>query len=379
MKEKVSIVKSQSYNFPSLYTSVRKSVDLIGGIKKYIKPNEKILLKPNLLSAKEPERGVTTHPEVIRALIRMTREAGAIPILGDSPGGAVKGLERVWDKTGMKKLAEQEKVDLVSFEAAGSKQVKINHPLIKSIHLSNTVFDVDGIINIPKLKTHGLMLMTGTIKNLYGCVPGLRKAEYHKYAPYPKDFGLLLKEIYLQLKDKIRFSLIDGIVSMEGNGPSSGELRNTNILISGNNALVTDKIVARIFGFDERKIETINCFEKNEQSDITNIEIVGENLNTLNFGKFKLPSNWYIHLVPKFLVDLLGKLLWLKPKIDQTKCIDCMMCFDSCPVKAIKKDKNNKLIVDKKECISCLCCHELCPYNSIELESSFVSKILIRH
>src|SRR4051794_875504 len=99
-KATVSLVRCTEYDSALVMESVRRAVDLIGGIRNFVKPGERILLKPNLLGAREPERAVTTHPEIVRAMIRLVREAGATPVVGDSPGGAVKGVDRVWEKTG---------------------------------------------------------------------------------------------------------------------------------------------------------------------------------------------------------------------------------------------------------------------------------------
>jgi uncharacterized protein (DUF362 family) len=255
MKTKVSFAKCDTYNFKEVFSAVRKAVELVGGISSFVKPGERILLKPNLLSAKEPERHITTHPEVVRALIRLVKEAGATPLLGDSPGGAIKGVARVWEKTGMKKLADEENVELVNFETIGAVEIEIHHPKIKSIHVSKAVLDCDGIINIPKLKTHSLMIFTGCIKNLFGIIPGLRKAEYHKLAPFPDEFGHLLGEIYLYVKDRIRLNLVDGIVGMEGNGPSSGELRKMDVIVAGADGVAVDTAITAMLGFKPKRIE----------------------------------------------------------------------------------------------------------------------------
>jgi uncharacterized protein (DUF362 family) len=164
MKTKVSLVHCPVYDREQVMNAVRQAVDHLGGIRALVKPGEKILLKPNLLSAREPERAVTTHPEVVRAMVRLVKEAGATPIVGDSPGGAVKGVERVWERTGMKKMAEEEGVTLVNFETSGAVEKAIAHPLLGSLHLARVLFEVDGIINLPKLKTHSLVIFTGSLK-----------------------------------------------------------------------------------------------------------------------------------------------------------------------------------------------------------------------
>jgi uncharacterized protein (DUF362 family) len=176
MKTKVSLIKCTEYTQETVEKAIRRTFDLLGGIQSFVHPGEKILLKPKMLSAKPPERAITTHPEVVRADARLVKEAGATPIIGDSPGGAIKGVERVWKETGMQKMAAEENIELVNFETAGAVEKQINHPVLSSIYLSKVVFEVDGIINIAKLKTHAFAVFTGAIKNFYGCIPGLRKA-----------------------------------------------------------------------------------------------------------------------------------------------------------------------------------------------------------
>lgn len=381
MKTNISLIKCKDYNTESVTKAVNKAVELLGGIKKFIKSGEKILIKPNLLSAKPPERAITTHPEVVRAIIKLVKEAGATPVVGDSPGGAIKGVERVWNETGMKKIAQEENIELINFETFGVIETKLNHPTVKSIHLSKIISNVDGIINIPKLKSHGMQTFTCAVKNFYGCIPGLRKGEYHKFAPHPDEFGHLLSEIYLHIKDKVRFHIIDGIIGMEGNGPSSGDIRKLDIIAACDDALALDTFLVHILGFRKGRIEALHYLKKAKagESEISNMNIMGNNPSEFNLAKFKFPSNWYVRFIPHFLINILGKLIWLKPAIIPDKCTSCMMCVDSCPVKTIYKKDKEKPVVDPKGCISCLCCHELCPYDSIALRKSALVKVLFRH
>ncbi|MBN1823247.1 MAG: DUF362 domain-containing protein [Endomicrobiales bacterium] len=380
-KTKISMVKCGSYGNKEVSEAVRKAVELIGGIGKFVKKGEKILVKPNLLSARQPERHVTTHPEIVRAIVRLIKEAGAVPRLGDSPGGAVKGVDRVWQETGMKELAIQENIELINFETYGSVEAGTGHPSVPSVRLTKAAFDCDGIINVPKLKTHGLQIFTGAVKNLYGLLPGLQKAEYHKKAPHPDDFGHLLARIYMLVKDRIRFTLVDGIIGMEGNGPSSGELKKMDLVSACGDGHAMDWALTKTLGFDPLKIDSVRFAEKllARKTRLEDIETCGDGPEEFGFRDFRFPSNWYIHLVPKFFIDMLGSLIWLKPEIIPEACTSCMMCVNSCPVNAIIKEGGNKPYVVQKGCISCLCCHELCQYKAIRLTSSFLAKFLIRH
>ncbi|MCX5778020.1 MAG: DUF362 domain-containing protein [Elusimicrobia bacterium] len=380
MQTKVSLIKCENYDFTAVEAAVRRAVALIGDISTLVRPGERILIKPNLLGAKEPDRHITTHPEIVRAIVRMVKNAGATPVVGDSPGGAIKGVERVWEKTGMKQMALEEGIELINFETAGSREIKINHPGVPTIQVSKAVLDCDGIINVPKLKSHGLMIFTGAIKNFYGIIPGLRKATYHKLAPHPDEFGELLAEIYGTVLSKIRCTVIDGIVAMEGNGPSSGDLRRMDLIAASRDGLALDTTLTRLLGFDPMKIDMLHQAARKGLGEFqsSRVEIVGDDITQFHFSGFKFPSNWYIKLVPHFFVNILGKLIWLKPQIQSNQCRNCMLCVESCPVKAIVSTPPGKPVVVLKDCISCLCCHELCPYKAIELKKSMLSKLLIR-
>lgn len=380
MKTNVSLIRCTSYDAAAVDAAVRRAIDLIGGIRSLVKPGERILIKPNLLSARQPERGVTTHPAVVRAVVRLVKEAGAQVFLGDSPGGAVKGVERVWIETGMKQLAEEEGVTLVNFETAGALEMKINHPHLSSVHISRAVIDIDGIINVPKLKTHGFLVYTGGVKNFYGCVPGLRKAEYHKLVPYPADFAKLITQIYMLVKDKVRFSIIDGIVGMEGNGPASGDLRQLDMVLASTDTVALDTAITCLLGIKPEKTKNIAYLADPMAgvNTMANISLAGDDPSLFSLKNFRFPATWYLTLVPGPLIRFLARLLWIKPTINTDKCKNCRVCVDSCPVKTISGEPGRKPRVIKEHCISCLCCHELCPYDAIDLTASPLMRLVRR-
>ena len=371
----VNIQEIKNYNWPEIYSAIRQGLSYWGGINYFVKPGEKILLKPNLLSARSPEEAVTTHPEFVRSVIKILKESGAIVLLGDSPGGAIKGVERVWEKTGMLNLAREENIELINLETYPKIEVPIDYPAVKTLYLSRIIYDVSGIISLPKLKTHNLCVLTAAIKNLYGLIPGLRKAEYHKMAPLPQDLSRLLLELYQIVRPKLRLTIVDGIVGMDGDGPSSGRIRPIGIVAIGDEALALDKELAIFLGLNPKKIQILKQAEKKFGP------IIGKPVGPrpAEPEKFLKPTNWYYFIIPRFLVKFLGKFIWAKPVIDQKICNACMLCVNSCPVKTIKMEpviKKPKII--DKNCINCLCCHELCPQKAISLKKSFLARFIFR-
>ncbi|MDR1244598.1 MAG: DUF362 domain-containing protein [Endomicrobium sp.] len=372
---KIGLVKCDDYNKTN--NAVREAVALLGGISAFIKPSERILIKPNLLSPKDPLKAVTTHPEIVRVIIKLVKEAGAIPIVGDSPGGAIRNIKNVWEVTGMEKVCREENIGLINFEAVVSKDFDIGDKNIKKVNFSNAVLDCDGIINLPKLKTHMLMGFSAGIKNFYGTVPGLIKVEYHKYASKNKDFANLLTNIYLFFKNKVRFTLIDAILSMEGNGPSAGEVRKTDLIAISQDTAVLDAYLMKELNYDISSSDLLKNL--NMTADIINkVEVLGKSPKDFNFQKFKFPNLRKLDIFPKPIVQMLGKLLWIKASINRNICVKCLLCTKACPVGAIQSKGSDYPYINTKKCISCFCCHEMCPKKAIGFRKSFLAKIFIK-
>jgi ferredoxin len=222
------------------------------------------------------------------------------------------------------------------------------------------------------------MSFTAGVKNLYGCVPGIMKVEYHKLASKNKDFADLLANIYDFLKHKIRFTLIDAILAMEGNGPGNGDIRKLNMVAACADAALLDANLLHLLKSDISSnyvLRSLNITSK----DVDKTEFIGDSPNEFNFDGFKFPALRKLDVVPKPIVKLLGKFLWVKAKINEKSCRKCMLCVKSCPVSAIKcKDKSSFPSVDESKCISCFCCHELCPYKAVGFRKSILAKIFIK-
>lgn len=385
LKTIISAYYCDNYEKDNVQNIVDKILKSLGNVSDIIKPNSRVLIKPNLLSAYTPEQSITTHPEIVRAAVNIVKSCGAVPVIGDSPGNLLKGVEYVWEKTGMLSLAKEENVELINFETAGSVEVSITHPTIKHIHITKALIDCDWIINLPKLKTHTFMGFTCGIKNFYGCISGARKVEYHKLAPTPYDFSNLLSEIYRMLKEKVLFTLVDGVVGIEGNGPSlHGEKRKFGIIAGSSDTVTLDAFIFKAFGgkVNSKFIKPLKD-KKLGNTDLQNIIFVGDPLNKFDFSNIKFPVTKILNIIPRWLAifvgKYIGKFFWLKPRVDVSKCVGCLQCVKSCPVKAIIKEYGNtKPVVLKEKCISCFCCHELCTHKAINIDESFLAAIFLK-
>ena len=386
LKTIVSAYYCNDYSKDKIYNVVNNALKSLGVLSDIIKPNTKILIKPNLLSAYTPEQAITTHPEIVRAIVKIVKKAKAVPVIGDSPGNILNGIKHVWEKTGMLQMAKEENVELINFENVGSAEVSIQHPTINQIHVTKALIDCDAIINLPKLKTHTLMGFSCGVKNFYGCIPGARKIEYHKLAPTPEDFAYLLSEIYRMVKEKILFTLVDGVVGLEGNGPSlSGEKRNFNIIATSRDTVTLDTFLLSRMGFKSQDNILLKPLREKHlgNTNLKNVLYIGDNINGFDFSDVKLPITKILNFLPRrftrFAAKLFGKLFWVSPFIIEEKCIGCFQCVKSCPAKAITVSENKKPVINRGKCISCFCCHELCSHKAIDIKESFLISFFIKN
>ena len=369
-KAQVSLVKCKTYDAKEVELAVKRSVDLLGGIEKFIKPDSKVLIKPNLLSARNPDEGVDTHPEVIRAVARCVKAVTPRIFVGDSPGGwTLRDIDEVYDKSGVKKICLEEGLKLVKFD----KVIELNGFPIAAI-----LKEVDSIISVPKLKTHSTTILTGAIKNMFGMVVGLYKAQCHLKAPMPGELARLLVRVFGLVKPVL--SIMDGIVGMEGEGPAAGSLRNTGLVIASPDAVALDAVFAKVAGIDPSRIHLIReAAKKNEGvAGLDKIEILGEEIENVKIKNFKLPKTSFIYTLPKPLFRVGLRHIRFYPFIAEKRCRRCGLCFNICPKAVVKRLKDGRFEVDVKGCICCLCCYEVCPHGAISLKKSFLAKIILR-
>ncbi len=367
-----ALIRCHDYDPGSVRKALRDGLELLDSPERFIRPGDQILLKPNMLSAKEPEQAVTTHPEIIAAVGEMVLDCRGKIILGDSPGGIARNIGKYWQKTGIEQVAKRLNIEPVSFEESGTRSFKTPGGFV---NISTIALDADGIINLPKLKTHLLTLMTGAVKNMFGTIPGYRKGFLHSLAPDPDEFAKFVFNTYLQVVPEL--NVLDAVVGMEGNGPSSGKPRHIGALLISEDALALDSIAAKIIGF---KIEELPVFRAAAEAGFwdwnnDNSEILGSDIDEFIIPDFVPPDVSKLERIPPFIKNNLKKLLWIRPKANPENCTSCSICVDSCPVDAMKMVKELPRI-DYEVCIKCGCCDEVCPDDAIYQQMSLLAKLL---
>jgi uncharacterized protein (DUF362 family) len=354
------------YESGRVFDAVRKAVELVGGMDKFISPGMRVLIKPNLLSARPPEDAVCTHPEAVRAVVKLVREAGGIPLIGDSPGGYGANIEDVFEKSGMGAMAKEEGADLVKFTAS---------KFVEGVPIARYVFDCDRVISVPKLKTHTVTVLTAALKNTYGMVTGLYKAEQHARAPREEDFARIIAHVYSLTRPHL--TVLDGIVGMEADGPSAGKPRSMNLVMAGEDAVAIDSCAARVIGLEPLDIAvTAQAYRmKLGEADMAKIELVGDDINGFVRTDFLLPQTTALKILPKALVNSIAALARFRPHINFNACKKCNLCKITCPVSAITIEKT-RCFIDYHKCVRCMCCHEVCPYKAIYIKRTALAKLI---
>ncbi len=373
----VALVKCGSYEYKEVKDAVLKGINLLGGINRFAVKGEKILLKPNLLVGDLPEKCVNTHPSVFKAVAELFISTGAVVSYGDSPsfGSAYAAAK----KAGLTAAADELNVKITEFD--DGREVFFEEGIQnKKFVIAKAVLESDGIISLPKLKTHALEKFTGCVKNQFGCIPGLLKPEFHVKLPDAYAFARMLVDVDRCVKP--RLYIMDGIMAMEGNGPRGGNPIKMNVLLFSKDPIALDATVCRLIQIDPEFVPTVKFGQEAGHGTYMeeNIEILGDKLDDFRIKDFKIDRLKIEPYKPGGVRKFALNLLVSKPVIHNKKCIKCGMCVNICPArpKAVNWHKNNKAVppvYHYSNCIRCYCCQEICPEKAISLHMPLLRRI----
>jgi uncharacterized protein (DUF362 family)/Pyruvate/2-oxoacid:ferredoxin oxidoreductase delta subunit len=360
----MKVVISQCVDYSVCRNAVKKALVPLGGMRRFVKRGDHVLLKPNVLFGAPPERAVDTHPLFVQAVIEEVKAAGGIPSVGDSPGQ--QSMAKGANASGLAQVCALTKVPLIELD----QPVIVHGAHIKDLRISGRLKNFDVLINLPKLKTHLLIGYTGAVKNLFGCVPGRTKSGYHIRFADPQRFS----EMLLDLADIIQpqISIMDAIIGMEGMGPASGTPRQIGLVIASASPVALDTVACAVVGFSADDVATHNEALRRKHPDafMDSLEIIGPSLAEVSIEHFKKAR---LLRMPKAFRTLTKRLFIARPICVATHCIGCARCRDICPVKAITMVDARPLF-DYKKCIRCYCCHEICPEKAIDVRPGAIAR-----
>ncbi len=336
----------------------------------FIQPGQRVVLKPNLLSPRPVSAGVTTHPEIIRQVAALCRPICGRVEVTDSPGVGTA-------RTCASRIGLRDSDDLIVVNADDGVHLPSPEKGRQPLHLVRSLAGDTVVINLPKAKTHGQMVITAAVKNTFGAVMGLEKAQWHyRIGRDPMAFARLLLHIHQMVKPRLH--ILDGVIGMEGNGPGSGTLRQLGLLMASDNAHLMDLALCRLWGVEPMGVPTLRAArEIGLLPDIAQADIHGP------FDECRVAPHWKTAtpqvlgrlIGPSFMAPLMEKLLAARPSISAERCTMCLECCRQCAAGAMDPS-SGRVVIDEAKCITCFCCQEMCPHSAIQIRTGPLARLL---
>lgn len=376
----VSIVACNSYDDAEVTEALVRVLEPIGGLD-WVKPGMKIAIKANLVSMMKPELAATTHPSLLCALVRLLKEKGAEPLIGDSPGGLYNSavVNRIYHVTGMKQAEAAGAALNQNFESREAEfpDAMVAHKFTYTAYLD----EADAIIDFCKLKTHGMMGMSAAAKNMFGVVPGTFKPEYHFLYPNHRDFAKMMLDLNAYFAPKVKLCLADAIVGMEGNGPTQGKPRHLGALLASRSPHALDLACASLIGLTPKDVPTLDVAVESGliPDDAAKLTVHGDlaEFRVNDFDNIHVRRSLQFEGHGKFAAMFVRSALRAEPRPDKKACISCKKCAEICPAHVITM-KNGIPQIDKTKCITCFCCQEFCPVGAMKVHRPLIARILNR-
>jgi uncharacterized protein (DUF362 family)/Pyruvate/2-oxoacid:ferredoxin oxidoreductase delta subunit len=376
-KSRVVLIACQDYDRDRVQEAVDTGLGILGvaaALGKAAASGKPLLLKPNLLLPTAAEKGVTTHPAVFSAVARSLQKQGARLVFGDSPNGVFKPLAAA-RRCGLMEEAEALTIPMADFESGEDRHYP-GGVQNKRFHVARGVLDAGAIVNLPRLKTHSLTIMTGALKNIFGVVPGGRKAEFHIKHPDVEGFSRMIADLNGLVHSDI--VVMDAIKAMEGNGPSGGDLVDVGLLILSHDPVAVDAVCCRIMAIDPMSVPLIRFAHEMGLGNAhpESVECIGEDPASYVKRGFVIPMRAPTKSVPRFIFKLAKDLVVPKPVIDAAKCIKCGDCVQACPTtpKSLAQQDDAVPVYTYSTCIRCYCCQETCRQAAISVKPALLSR-----
>lgn len=381
MENKVYWYKCEKYD-ENLIAEAYQEILVDNGLLDFVTSGMKVGIKVNLVGNFGPDKAATTHPLLVKKLCELLIERGAIVTIGDSPGGLFTEsiLKSIYKGTGF--LICEEVGAKLNYDVSTS-QLKVEKQVVKTLDVSNWLLEQDALINFAKLKSHGMMALSASVKNMFGIVPGVLKPEYHYRYPNHDDFANMLIDINEVFDCKL--NLIDGIIGMEGNGPTQGEPRYIGAILASRKPYPLDVVACKIIDLDIDNVYTVTESIKRGLTVSYDEIILNKPIDDIIIKDYKniLPgksmefSEKFKGPFGKIINPIIAKVLTVKPKVKKKECIGCKKCANICPVNAIEMIKK-KPVINREKCIRCFCCQEFCPVGAMKAHKNIIVKILTK-
>lgn len=367
--EKVWLSRCGGYSPEELLRQVEELFTALG-VWDEIQPGMTVVIKPNLVMSSKPEAAIATHPALVAAVGKCVQKAGGQVLIVESPGGPYTpaAMKAVFRGCGYTDMAKE--CGFTLYTECKSREVSLpGAKRCRQLSVVEPFLTRDYLIDLCKLKTHSMVGFSGAVKNLFGTVPGLQKPELHCRFPEKQPFSEMLVDLCDFLKPDL--CIVDGILAMEGNGPTGGRPRQLGVLGASKSPYALDVCAATMVGIQPESVLMLQDAHQRGLGPITpeECQLVKEQiapLAQLDFLKAEASSTDFIDRLPKGLRPLAKKVATPRPKIREKECVGCGKCAESCPQHTIGI-RDGKAKIDYKNCIRCFCCHEMCPKHVIDI------------
>jgi uncharacterized protein (DUF362 family)/NAD-dependent dihydropyrimidine dehydrogenase PreA subunit len=372
MRPIVALTKCGDYTDAEVSSSVSEALSLLGGMSAFVKEGDRVLLKPNLLTASTPDAAITTHPAILKAVVRQVQAAGGTPIIADSPGGPFTGflLERAYSKAGWTQVAKETGAKL-NFDTGSHQVSNPSGRIAKRLDVLDVLDDVDVVITLPKMKTHELTQFTGSTKILFGTIAGLSKAAYHMKFKDVNRFSDMLLDVLGYARPSL--SIMDGVIGMEGDGPGThGTPRKAGVILASSDSVALDVVATSVIGWDPLSVPIIRKAKERGLTSgrLQDVNVLGARVEDVRVA-FKRPSsssggNILIRFISSSHVSPIVLRFVARYPAANSNCTGCGVCMQNCPASAITISGRARM--DLGKCIRCYCCHEMCPNKAVDLK-----------
>ncbi len=384
MSDAVSIRELHSYDAERLTATLRRQLDDLGIGREFF-AGRRVVIKPNLVSPRSPDKAATVHPAFLTALGAVIYEyEPASLILAESPGAPYTELtlKTLYRTCGIDEAANKAGIALNFDTACGS----LSYPdgqKCREFHTLQPILDADIIIDLCKLKAHSLTKMSCAAKNFFGTVPGIEKFEMHARFPNIEDFQEMITDLAAAMtKHADVLAVCDAVVCMEGNGPTNGTPRPLGAVLMSRSPFALDIAAEHLLGFDGTvplcEVAASRGLVSRRYEELT---VLGDDVETLRLTDCKEPdaqSGGILKKLPDLFGGRVAHYFQPRPEINRDVCVGCGKCRDSCPVHTIEVvEKNGKKMakIHPDKCIRCFCCQELCPFNAVKIKKNILLKI----
>ncbi len=370
----VALAGCEAYDAEEIYEKLKEMLGRLD-VGEASFAGKRVFVKPNLVMAKKPETAATTHPAVLHALCRLLMEWGAAEVVvGDSSGGPYNAanLAVVYRTCGLTELEKIPGVRLNTDFGFRTEELPTGKTLRTASFIS-AALDADVLINLCKLKTHGLTGLSCATKNLFGLIPGVEKFAMHATYPKIEEFSQMLADITRHFTERMEYlAICDGITGMEGDGPTHGTPVDAGVLLASKSPWNLDLLAARIIGLTtpvvhlDKAVEQGLCAESWQQVPVLTADQVPQH----HFRQPQASATRFLKNLSGIWGGRLAEMFAVRPVIDGKRCVGCGVCERSCPAHTIQMQEKNggrTAVIGYDKCIKCYCCQELCPHGAVQM------------